>query len=59
MHGDDGQVAAEAMVEQMLQAIGGREAWASVRNTINGSQQNRVGEPTVVYAVITMDFEEP
>ena len=59
VHGDDGQVAAEAMAEQMLQAIGGRKAWASVRNTINGSQQNRVGEPTVVYAVITMDFEEP
>lgn len=30
-----------------------------MRNTINGSQQNRAGEPTVVYAVITMDFERP
>lgn len=57
--GDDGEVAAEAMAEHMLQAIGGRQAWASVRNTVNGSQQNRVGEPTVVYAVITMDFEAP
>jgi hypothetical protein len=56
---DDGRGAAEAMAEQMLQAIGGRNAWASVRNTINGSQQNRAGEPTVVYAVITMDFEQP
>ncbi len=51
--------AAEQMAEKMLNAIGGREAWAGIRNTINGSQQNRAGEPTVVYAVITMDFEQP
>ena len=51
--------AAESAVEQMFSAIGGRKAWAELRNTINGSQQNRVGEPTVVYAVITMDFEQP
>lgn len=50
---------AEAMAEQMLTAIGGREAWAGLRNTINGSQQNRVNPPTEVYAVITMDFEKP
>lgn len=50
---------AEAMAERMLAAIGGREAWANLKNTINGSQQNRVGEPTVVYAVISMDFEAP
>ena len=55
-HADD---AAEAMAERMLDAIGGREAWAALKNTINGSQQNRAGEPTVVYAVITMDFERP
>lgn len=59
VRGDDAEVAAEAMAEQMLQAIGGRQAWAAVRNTINGSQQNRAGEPTVVFAVITMDFETP
>ena len=51
--------AAERMAEQMLDAIGGRKAWAGLRNTINGSQQNRANEPTVVYAVITMDFEKP
>ncbi len=56
VHADD---AADAMAERMLDAIGGREAWAGLRNTINGSQQNRAGEPTVVYAVITMDFEKP
>ncbi len=57
--GDDPEIAAEAMAERMLQAIGGRGAWATVKNTVNGSQQNRAGEPTVVYAVITMDFEAP
>jgi hypothetical protein len=57
--GEDAGINAEEMAERMLEAIGGREAWAAVRNTINGSQQNRAGEPTVVYAVITMDFEEP
>lgn len=56
---DDGELAAEAMAERMLSAIGGREAWAAVRNTINGSQQDRAGEPTVVHAVITIDFEQP
>ena len=43
----------------MLNTIGGRDAWASLKNTINGSQQYRAGEPTVVHAVITMDFEKP
>ncbi|MGI9287338.1 MAG: hypothetical protein ACR2P1_18285 [Pseudomonadales bacterium] len=51
--------AAEKVAEKMLEAIGGRTAWADLKNTINGSQQNRVGEPTVVSAVITMDFERP
>lgn len=44
---------------QYLDRLGGRAAWAGLRNTINGSQQNRADEPTVVYAVITMDFERP
>ena len=50
---------ADALAEKVLDRLGGREAWAGLRNTINGSQQNRAGEPTVVYAVITMDFERP
>lgn len=50
---------ADTLAEKMLDAIGGRAAWAQLRNTINGSQQNRASEPTVVYAVITMDFEHP
>ena len=59
VHADDADTAADVLAERMLQAIGGREAWAALRNTINGSRQNRVGEPTVVHAVITMDFEKP
>ena len=50
---------AEKEADRMLDALGGRVAWAELKNTINGSQQNRVGDPTVVYAVITMDFEKP
>lgn len=50
---------AGALADMMLERLGGRAAWAGLRNTINGSQQNRTGEPTVVYAVITMDFEQP
>lgn len=50
---------AEALANKMLEAIGGRNAWAELQNTINGSQQNRATEPTVVYAVITMDFDQP
>lgn len=50
---------AEALADKMLERIGGRVAWASLRNTINGSQQNRTGEPTAVFAVITIDFERP
>lgn len=51
--------AANKAADQMLEALGGRIAWADLRNTINGSLQNRVDEPTVVYAVITMDFQKP
>lgn len=50
---------ADELASKMLERLGGRTAWASLKNTINGSQQNRAGEPTVVYAVITMDFEQP
>ena len=50
---------AEALAGKMLDRIGGRDMWAALRNTINGSQQNRENEPTVVYAVITIDFEHP
>ena len=57
VYGQD--MGAEALADKMLERLGGRAAWAGLRNTINGSQQNRAGEPTVVYAVITMDFERP
>ena len=51
--------AAEVLTEKMLDRIGGRAAWAAMSNTVNGSQQNRKDQPTVVYSVITIDFERP
>lgn len=50
---------AEVQADRMLAAVGGREAWAAARNTVNDSQQNRAGEPPVVRAVITLDFDNP
>ncbi len=50
---------AEAVAERMLNALGGRVAWASATNTVNDSQQNWDGEPPVLRVVITMDFEQP
>lgn len=50
---------AELRAERMLNVLGGRAAWASLVNTVNDSQQNRLQEPTVVRAVISMDFEHP
>lgn len=51
---------AEGEADRMLAAIGGRAAWAAVKNTVNDSQQNRSsGEFPVVRAVITIDFERP
>ena len=51
--------AIDKKTDLMLSAIGGRSAWAAVKNTVNDSQQNRPEEPTVVRAVITMDFTRP
>ena len=48
-----------AMSERMLGAIGGRAAWAGLRNTVNDSQQYRIDEPTTVRSVITMDLMQP
>lgn len=50
------QSAPEHFADRMLDAIGGRERWAALRNTVNDAQQNRLDEPTVVRTVITMDF---
>jgi hypothetical protein len=50
---------ADAQAERLLAAIGGRAAWAAAHNTRNDSQQNRAAEPTVVRAVITLDFRAP
>jgi len=54
------QTTAESEAERMLKALGGRAAWAAVKNTVNDSQQNRAtGEFPVVRSVITIDFEQP
>jgi hypothetical protein len=50
---------AEVLADRMLVALGGRTAWASLRNTLNDSLQFRLEEPTVVRAVIRMDFTRP
>jgi hypothetical protein len=50
---------ADALAERMLEALGGRAAWAAARNTVNDSQQNWDGDPPVLRVVITMDFERP
>lgn len=52
-------VEVEALAEKMLTRLGGRAAWAQLRGTVNDSQQNRIEEPTVVRAVIAMDFTAP
>ena len=50
---------AQALADRMLAALGGRAAWAAVTNTVNDSQQNWDGEPSVLRVVITMDFTRP
>lgn len=50
---------ADAMAEKLLAAVGGRSAWAALKNTVNDSQQYRIAEPVEVRAVITMDFTQP
>jgi hypothetical protein len=50
---------AEVVADRMLAAIGGRERWASLRNTVNDSLQFRLEEPFMVRAVIRMDFTQP
>ena len=52
-------VQAETMANRLLAAVGGRAAWAALRNTVNDSQQFRAEGPAEVRAVITMDFERP
>jgi hypothetical protein len=48
---------AERLADRMLSALGGREAWARAKNTVNDSRQDWDGDPPVLRVVITMDFE--
>ena len=50
---------AEQTAERMLAALGGREAWARAKSTVNDSRQDWDGEPPQLRVVITMDFERP
>jgi hypothetical protein len=50
---------AQALADRLLDALGGREAWARALNTRNDAQQNRSADPAVVRAVITLDFTAP
>ena len=51
--------AADQIAERMLSALGGRDAWAHAKNTVNDSRQDWDGEPPELRVVITMDFERP
>lgn len=57
--GPQGASSPDQMADRMLAAVGGRAAWATLSNTVNESQQNRLDDPTVVHTVITMDFTRP
>ncbi len=50
---------ADALAERMLASLGGRAAWAAVKNTVNDSRQDWDGDPSELRVVITMDFERP
>lgn len=50
---------ADATVEKMLTALGGRGVWAATTSTMNDSQQNRAVDPAVVRALIWLDFAAP
>lgn len=50
---------AEALAERLLQAVGGRAAWAGVTSLVNDSWQHRLDAPTTVRTVITLDLTRP
>jgi len=50
---------ADEVADRMLAALGGRDAWARAKNTLNDSRQDWDGDPSVLRVVITMDFERP
>lgn len=47
---------AQALAEQMFDALGGRARWAAVRTLRNDSQQNRIAEPCIVRALIHLQL---
>ncbi len=57
VHAESAPRSAEQEAERMLAVLGGRDAWAKARNSINVSQQNRAEDPAVVVSTISLDFE--
>jgi hypothetical protein len=50
------EASAEALSEQMLQALGGRSRWAGLTTLVNDSFQHRSQAPNTVRARISMDL---
>jgi hypothetical protein len=50
---------AEAQAERLLNAIGGRAAWARANNMVLDAQHNRADEAAVLRTVVAVDFKRP
>jgi len=50
---------AEARAEKLLNAVGGRAAWARAHNMVLDAQQHRADEAAVLRTVVAMDFKRP
>ncbi|MEZ5459278.1 MAG: hypothetical protein R3E65_08205 [Steroidobacteraceae bacterium] len=51
------ETSADAVAERMLDALGGRAAWAALKTLVNDSCQYRIEAPTVVRTVISLDLQ--
>ncbi|CAD5373227.1 conserved hypothetical protein [Rubrivivax sp. A210] len=53
------QATPEAQADKLLDAVGGRAAWARVANLLSDSQQNSPDEPRIVRSLTALDFRAP
>lgn len=51
------EISADSVAERMLDALGGRKAWAELKTLVNDSCQYRVEAPTAVRTVISLDLQ--
>lgn len=51
------ETSADAVAERMLDALGGRAAWAALKTLVNDSCQYRIEAPTIVRTVISLDLQ--